>query len=161
MAKAEKRTAGRVLYMTGKYDQNDIAKMLGVNAATISKWNKEDGWSEEFDRDTKIVNDSEASIRELIHYNLTILKAKARKAQKQLEDGDVTDAADMSLITGKDIDGLSKLYAQIKRKELDFADRVAIVSEFLAFTSTAQPELVETIGKLTDAFIEKISYKKF
>jgi hypothetical protein len=160
MAKLEKRTAARTLYMTGKYELGEIATMLGVSNGSISKWNKDEGWSEEFDRDTKIVNDSEASIRELIHYNLTILKAKARAARKALDDGDLDDASQMELITGKDIDGLSKLYAQIKRKDLEFADKVIIISDFLSFSASKRPELFDSIQQLTDGFIEKISYKK-
>lgn len=160
MAKAEKRTAARELYMTGKYDLGQIAAMLAVTSGTISKWNKEDGWSEDFDRDTKVVNDSEASVRELIHYNLTILKAMARNAKKLLDDGEIDDASKMPLITGKDIDGLSKLYAQIKRKDLEFADKVIVISDFLSFAATKRPDLTTDIQALTDGYIEKISYKK-
>jgi hypothetical protein len=160
MAKTEKRTAARTLFMTGKYGLGDIATIMGVSNGTITKWNAEDGWSEDYDRDTKIVNDSEASIRELIHYNLTILKAKARAAKKALDDGDLEDASQMELITGKDIDGLSKLYAQIKRKDLEFADRVIIISDFLSFSANKKPELFDSIQQLTDGYIEKISYKK-
>ena len=160
MAKAEKRTAARTLFMTGKYGLGDIATMMGVSNGTITKWNAEDGWSEDYDRDTKIVNDSEASIRELIHYNLTILKAKARAAKKALDNGDLEDASQMELITGKDIDGLSKLYAQIKRKDLEFADKIIVISDFLSFAASKRPELNTDIQSLTDGYIEKISYKK-
>lgn len=160
MAKADKRIAARTLYMTGKYDLGEIATILGVANGTLTKWNKEEGWSEEFDRDIKITNDTEASIRELISYNLMIVKAKARRARQELEDGKITDASELKLITGSDIDGLSKLFAQIRRKELDFADKVTIVSDFLSFAATKRPDLFKDIQTLTDGYIEKISFKK-
>lgn len=160
MAKPEKRTAARTLYMTGKYDLGEIATILGVSNGSITKWNREEGWSEEFDRDAKITNETEASIRELISYNLMVVKAKARKARKELDEGIVTDAADLKLITSTDIDGLAKLFAQIRRKELDFADKVNIIADFLTYASTKRPELFTDIQTLTDGYIEKISFKR-
>ena len=160
MAKAEKKVAAKRLYMTGEYDLKQIAAMFGINAATVSTWNKEEGWSEEFDRDAKIVNDSEAIVRELIHHTLSVLKAKARRASKQLENGDIKDMADMEMISAKDVDGLSKLYAQIKRKELEFADKLKIIGDFLTFSVQRDPSVFGELSKLTNAYIEKISYKK-
>jgi hypothetical protein len=160
MAKAEKRAAAKILFMSGKYGLDDIRLIVGVSAATITNWNREEGWTEDYDRDVKLTNDSEAIIRELIHHNLLVLRTRARNAQKRLESGDINDASEMELISAKDVDGLSKLYAQIRRKELDFADRVMVVTDILGHANATMPEAVPMLTKLTDSYIEKISFKR-
>ena len=45
----EKINAARALYLNGGYTQEDIARMLGISGAAITKAKKEEGWDEELE----------------------------------------------------------------------------------------------------------------
>ncbi len=153
----EKISAARSLYLTGNYNQAEIARMLGISDASITKAKKEEGWEEEIVMQQKIEESSESIIRELVHYNLMILRGRARKGMKSLEDGETTDASDLTLISGKETDGLSKLFAQIKRKDLAFSDTVNIITNLLDFIARKDKSLAEQVTAYTDEYIQDLT----
>jgi predicted transcriptional regulator len=156
MAKNEKRGAAKDLYLTGQYNQGRISAMLGVTPNTISKWAKEDDWEDEYDKVIRITESTETRIRELIDYNLMVLQARVKVRKESLENGDVESAAELELIDGKQTDGLSKLFAQIKRKDLTNADKIQIIDEFLKYIESKDLSFAKEIIVFTDGFRDKI-----
>ncbi|MBL7813617.1 MAG: DUF1804 family protein [Saprospiraceae bacterium] len=159
MAKNEKRQAAKDLYMLGDYTQVDIGKMLGVSETTLSKWKESDGWEDERDRVKRIAVSSETRIRRLIDYNLMVLEAKMDFRLASI-DGEEMQAHELEMISSKETDSLSKLFAQIKRKELSIADYLRILTEFLKFLETRDLALAKTITEHVDVFRDKILNQK-
>lgn len=159
MAKNEKRQAAKDLFMLGDYTQVDIGKMLGVSETTLSKWKDADGWEEERDKVKRIATSSETRIRRLIDYNLMVLEAKM-DFRLETVDTEGAQTHELEMISSKETDSLSKLFAQIKRKELTIADYLRILTEFLKFLETRDLTLAKTITEHLDVFRDKILNQK-
>jgi hypothetical protein len=161
MAKNEKRQAAKDLFMLGDYTQVDIGKMLAVSETTLSKWKDLDGWEDERDKVKRIATSSETRIRRLIDFNLMVLEAKMDFRLKSLNNTEGSLLPhELEMISGKETDSLSKLFAQIKRKELNIADYLRILTEFLKFLEPRDLALAKNVSEQVDAFRDKMLNQK-
>ena len=158
MVKEDKRAAAKALYLTGNYTQERIAAMLNVNAITVSNWKTKDGWELERDELSRLTDSTETHIRALINFNLMVLKAKANKRRTSIETEQI-DAADLELISAKETDGLAKLFAQIRKKELLFSDKVSVVTDFLEFVGVKDKALAQQLTPYSDDYIQDLIKK--
>ena len=156
--KEDKRAAAKELFLTGNFTQERISQMLNVNNATVSNWKTKDAWDVERSELSRLSDSTETHIRGLIDFNLFVLKAKAERRRAALTDGK-TQAADLELISAKETDGLSKLFAQIKKKELVFADKVSVVTEFLEFIGAKDKTLAQSLTTFSDDYIQDLVKK--
>jgi transposase-like protein len=159
MAKEEKRQAAKSLYLTGEYTQDRIAAMLGINSATLTKWKASDNWEDERDMSQRLTTSSETYIRELIDFNLMVLQAKVRAQKAEFADGKIA-LKDMKLIDGKETDALSKLFIQIKPKELTVTITAGVVMKFLLFVESKSKEIAKTLTPYSDEFIQEFIKKQ-
>lgn len=97
-----------------------------------------------------------SSIQDLIQYQLKILKAIAKKRDENLANIDTAEIKDLNdaLIKNGDLDGLQKLFTTIKGKQLEYDDKVKIVTDFLKFTEHTNLSLAKKITGLTFEYIE-------
>jgi predicted transcriptional regulator len=156
MAKNEKRQAAKDLYMTGEYTQQRISAMLGVTPNTISKWVKDDNWEGELDEHTMLQNDILTDLRFLLRRDLKIMRAKAERDDATVKSGDIESIADLRTTDKGEIDGLSKLFAQFKRKELSNSDKIQIIDLFLKYVEGKDLSFAKELIQFTDGFRDKI-----
>ena len=155
MAKEDKRRTAKELYMTGNYTQERISALLGINAVTITKWKATDDWEKERDKKNRLSESSETRIRQIIDFNLSILQARVEEQEKSAEAGNITKS-EMKLIDGKETDALAKLFAQIKKKDLSFSEKVEILTRFFDYLQTKNKGVAESVMPYSDAYIQEL-----
>lgn len=148
----EKREFAKLLYMQGEQQKN-IADKTGISAVTISRWVKDNGWQEKRAATTitrpELVNKLLLTIDRLIEQ--------------------VNESADPDAINSLG-DKLAKLSTTIERLDKK-ASVVDVVEVFMAFSKWLQyrmsfdddvtPELVRSINKYHDLYINELLQSKF
>ncbi len=148
----EKKEYARLLFMQGEM-QKVIAEKAGVSAVTINKWVAENGWKEQ--RAAANITRPEL-VNKLLH---TI--------DKLIEK--VNESDDPEAMAGLG-DKLAKLSTTIERLDKK-ASIVDVIEVFMAFSKWMQfrmsfddeitPELLKTINKYHDLYINELLQNKF
>lgn len=148
----EKREYARLLFMQGE-TQKVIAGKVGVSAVTVNKWVAENGWQEQ--RAAANITRPEL-VNKLLH---TI--------DRLIEQ--VNESEDPEAMAGLG-DKLAKLSTTIERLDKK-ASIVDVIEVFMAFSKWMQfrmsfddeitPELLKTINKYHDLYINELLQNKF
>lgn len=148
----EKKEYARLLFMQGEM-QKVIAEKVGVTAVTINRWVAENGWQEQ--RAAANITRPEL-VNKLLH---TI--------DKLIEQ--VNESDDPEAMAGLG-DKLAKLSTTIERLDKK-ASIVDVIEVFMAFSKWMQfrmsfddeitPELLKTINKYHDMYINELLQNKF
>lgn len=148
----EKREYARLLFMQGE-TQKVIAEKVGVSAVTVNKWVAENGWQEQ--RAAANITRPEL-VNKLLH---TI--------DRLIEQ--VNESEDPEAMAGLG-DKLAKLSTTIERLDKK-ASIVDVIEVFMAFSKWMQfcmsfddeitPELLKTINKYHDLYINELLQNKF
>ncbi len=148
----EKREYARLLFMQGEA-QKVIAEKVGVSAVTITKWAADNGWQEQ--RAAANITRPEL-VNKLLH---TI--------DRLIEQ--VNDSDDPEAMAGLG-DKLAKLSSTIERLDKK-ASIVDVIEVFMAFSKWMQyrmsfddeitPELLKTINRYHDLYINELLQNKF
>lgn len=148
----DKREYARLLFMQGE-TQKVIAEKVGVSAVTINKWVTENGWQEQ--RAASNITRPEL-VNKLLH---TI--------DRLIEQ--VNESEDPEAMAGLG-DKLAKLSTTIERLDKK-ASIVDVIEVFMAFSKWMQfrmsfddeitPELLKTINKYHDLYINELLQNKF
>lgn len=148
----EKREYARLLFMQGEM-QKVIAEKVGVSAVTVNKWVAENGWQEQ--RAAANITRPEL-VNKLLH---TI--------DKSIEQ--VNESEDPEAMAGLG-DKLAKLSTTIERldKKASIVDVIEVFMAFskwmqfrMAFDDEITPELLKTINKYHDLYINELLQNKF
>lgn len=150
MTKAEQRANALDLFIEHGFSKNKIAKVIGVSVQTISAWAEEDSWDDTRSKRLKIEKNMKMRIYHLIDHSLEVFE---QEIIKQKEEGKLKH-----LDKGQ-IDGLSKLLAGIKAKELNFADSVKLLTELIEHINGQDNTLARSIVPYIDAFIADLRKK--
>lgn len=135
------------------YSQKRIAEILGVAESTVSDWVTKFGWGEKRASRSSVKKSSEDRILKLIDYQLLAMEQRAEIHLATLEgDGEF---ALPSLDKGQ-IDSLSKLFSGIKGKELTFAKKVEVITEFFDLVQSKDLDLGKQLVPLVDAYFAQI-----
>ena len=148
----EKREYARLLFMQGE-TQKVIAEKVGVSAVTINKWVAENGWQEQ--RAAANITRPEL-VNKLLH-----------AIDRLIEQ--VNESEDPEAMAGLG-DKLAKLSTTIERLDKK-ASIVDVIEVFMAFSKWMQfrmsfddeitPELLKTINKYHDLYINELLQNKF
>jgi transposase len=148
----KKREHARLLFMQGEA-QKVIAEKIGVSAVTVNKWVAEGGWQEQ--RAAANITRPEL-VNKLLH---TI--------DRLIEQVNESDDPDVMAGLG---DKLAKLSTTIERLDKK-ASIVDVIEVFMAFSKWMQfrmsfddgitPELLKTINKYHDLYINELLQNKF
>ena len=148
----DKREYARLLFMQGE-TQKVIAEKVGVSAVTINKWVAENGWQE-------LRAASNITRPELVNKLLHTI-------DKLIEQ--VNESEDPEAMAGLG-DKLAKLSTTIERLDKK-ASIVDVIEVFMAFSKWMQfrmsfddeitPELLKTINKYHDLYINELLQNKF
>ena len=148
----EKREYARLLFMQGE-TQKVIAEKVGVSAVTINKWVAENGWQEQ--RAAANITRPELA-NKLLH---TI--------DKLIEQVNESDDPEAMAGLGEKLAKLSTTIERLDKK----ASIVDVIEVFMAFSKWMQfrmsfddeitPELLKTINKYHDLYINELLQNKF
>lgn len=137
-----KKQKAKSLFLTGQYDQKEIAALVGASEKTISRWKQEDGWD---------------SMKESL---LTTRDNELKRLYKMLAIlNDYIDekSNDKIPINSKEADAVLKLTAAIKNLELEtsIADKVEVGTAFIDCVRKEDLELSRQIADWFDVFLKQ------
>lgn len=144
MTKKEQRENAFDLFLNHEFSKNKIAKTIGVSVQTISAWADEDQWDETRERNRKVEKDMKVRIYKLVDHSLQVFEQEIEKQKR---------AGELKHLDKGQIDGLSKLLAGIKAKEISFGNAVKLLTDFIAYVNSQDVSLAKTIIPYVDGFI--------
>ena len=138
-----RRLAAKLMFFEG-YAQKEIAQLLGCPETTVSRWKKEDKWDKLLDEKNTIQQTNEQYVKKLINYQLKSLDALVDQWESE---------GTPRLIQKGEIDALSKLYATIKKKDVESTTYVKIVREFMSYLQDENLAMAKKIIPISDNFL--------
>lgn len=140
--KNDKRNKAKSLYLTGQYDQKEIAELVEVSERSITKWKTEENWED---------------LKESL---LTTRENELRRLYKMLRilNDDIDLKAEMKIpVNSKEADAVLKITAAIKNLELEtsIADKVEVGMAFINMVRKENLELSKEITKWFDLFLQQ------
>jgi uncharacterized protein YjcR len=138
----EKKQKARSLYLTGQYDQKEIAALVGATEKTISKWKHEEDWE---GMKESMLTSRENELKRMYK----ILANLNEKTLEDIEEG--------KRVNPKDGDAVIKYTAAIKNLELEtsIAEKVEVGMAFINFVRPENVELSKEIAQYFDAFLKQ------
>ncbi|MEZ0611939.1 helix-turn-helix domain-containing protein [Fibrella sp. WM1] len=143
MTSAQLQEAGKLLYMLDVSGQK-IASTLGVSETTVSNWVKRNGWREERAEGRALKQSLENGLLEVIEYAVDVLREHVKTNRS---------AGTFQPLDKGQVDALSKMYAQIKGKDMAYAAVVNLVKEIIQFVAAQNPDLARELVPYTNEFL--------
>lgn len=143
MKKIEQHEAAKELFFLG-WDQSRIARTVGVTEQTISKWVNVSLWKEERAHKYSINDSISNQLLELIDYQLAAIRDKVKNYK---------ESGEMKLLDKGEIDALSKMFAGVKQKDIQWTHYVNVCRELSEYISTKDPDFAKALVDFTDAFL--------
>lgn len=143
MAKqTDDRSKARSLFLTGQYNQKEIATMCGVTEKSIGKWKEEEGWEA---HKLSLLTTRENQLRNLY----LILENINGATLEDIEAG--------RKVNHKDADAAIKYTAAIRSLEMEtsIADKVEVGTNFINLLRKEEPDLAKTVTKWFDIFLQQ------
>lgn len=146
MKQSDKKAKAKSLYLTGQYNQKEIAELVEVSEKTVSKW----------------ANDPEDKWDEMKVSLLTSRNSELKRLYKMLQN--INDSIDEKTelkipINSKDADAVLKLTAAIKNLEIEtsIAEKVDVGTAFINLVSKEDTELAKQISKWFDIYLNQFA----
>lgn len=138
----DRKQKAKSLYLTGQYDQKEIANIVGASENTITKWKNEDQWE---------------SMKESL---LTTRENELKRLYKILRilNDDIDFKGDAGIpINSKEADAVLKITSAIKNLELEtsIADKVEVGIAFINTVRSQDVELSKIIASWFDTFLKQ------
>lgn len=139
--KSDKRGKAKSIYLTGQYDQKEIASLVGVTEHSIGIWKKEENWDE---LKESLLTTRENELRRLY------------KMLKVLNDDVDIKAKSGTPINSKEADAVLKITSAIKNLELEtsIAEKVEIGMEFINYIRKENFDLSKEVTNWFDAYLQ-------
>jgi hypothetical protein len=136
----DKKNKAKSLFLTGQYDQKEIAEIVCCSEKSVSKWKIEGDW-ESFK--TSLLTTRENELRRLYKMLQNINDSIDEKSNQKIP------------INSKDADAVLKLTAAIRNLEIEtsIADKVEIGTAFINFIRKDDNDKAKEITKLYEAFL--------
>ncbi len=132
--------------------QKTIASIVKKSEQTISKWVEEGNWDEERALQKASEKGIKKRILALIDYELQVIEEETQAMRRE--------GGKLKHIDKGHVDALSKLLSGVKSKELTFAEKIKLVTDFTEYIADQNPTLAKELIKYSDSFIYKISKEK-
>ena len=142
----EKRDKAKSLYLTGRYNQKEIAEIVGISEKTLSKWvnDPEDKWD---DLKTSLLTTRNNELGRLYK----MLKVMNNSLDEKSES--------KTPINSKDADAVLKLTQAIKNLEIEtsIAEKVDVGTEFINMISKEDTEFAKQVSKWFDIYLNQFA----
>jgi repressor of nif and glnA expression len=141
----DKKDAAFALFEQG-FAQKDIAQIIEVHENTITDWKKIGDWDSKISSKLEFRAKNIEDVEYLISYQLRTLK-------RTVIDWESKDTK--KLIEKGEIDALSKLYATIKTKDMEWAAYIRIMQEFMEYLSSKDLPLAKQLTGVATEFLSE------
>ena len=149
-----KKAAVELLFKEG-YEQKEIAKILKLSEATVSKYVTQGGLRKKrLDHSIKRTTSEENALTALAHQT-TVIRMISEKLGEQLNANLTTEELGKLLIPKGEIDAVQKLFTTVKGKELDWSAIVRILREFSMWLKEEDLELAQEIIEPIDKYLNE------
>jgi len=137
----EIRSKAKSLYLTGQYDQKEIAELVGASEKSIGKWKGEEEWDS---MKTSLLTTRENQLRNLY------------KILENLNESTLDDIDSGIKVNPKDADAVIKYTAAIRSLELEtsIADKVEVGTAFINMIRKEDVDFAKSVAKWFDIFLK-------
>lgn len=140
MTSAQKKELAKVLFVTERLQQKEIAERVGVTPQTVSRWVTREGW-------------------EKLRASISMTKEEQLKAlYRQIEElnNDIAQRSERRYPTTAESDIISKVSAAIKNLETEVgvSEIVSVFSAFTRWIKSYDLERAQSLAPLFDDFIK-------
>jgi predicted transcriptional regulator len=142
-----KKEAAKILFDSG-WEQKRIAEMMKVSEVTLSKWATEGNWKKKLAQKSLSKEVAEDVVWELINYQLKALKQLKDKWEKEKKE-------DLKLLDRGDVDALQKLYTTVKGKQIEWAQVVTIIKEFIDDVQERDLDTAKRLLPFAESFLNR------
>lgn len=143
MGKVEQKQAAKELFFLG-WSQDDIARTVSVTAATMSKWVNQEKWKEERAKKYSTNDSISGQLLELIDYQLEALRERVKTYK---------ESGELKLLDKGEIDALSKMFAGVKQKDIQWTHYVSVCRELCDYVESKNPDFAKALLEFTDTFL--------
>ncbi|PKQ69388.1 hypothetical protein BZG01_00170 [Labilibaculum manganireducens] len=149
-----KKAAVELLFKEG-YEQKQIAKMLKLSEATVSKYVTLGGLRKKrLDHSIKR-NTSEENALSALSHQTTVIRMISEKLGADINDSMTVEELGKCLIPKGEIDAVQKLFTTVKGKELDWSAIVKILREFSQWLKEEDLNLAQDIIDPIDKYLNE------
>ncbi|MFA7466966.1 MAG: helix-turn-helix domain-containing protein [Desulfotomaculaceae bacterium] len=154
MSKLSKHEAAFILYDSG-VNQKEIARILEVTEKTISTWKVKYAWEERTISYSIGKKTAEDNALETLAHQTRIIKLISRRLAENVDEDSDLETLRSALIPKGEIDAVQKLFTTIKRKELEWGDKVRILREFCAWLKNEDLTLAQSVVEHVDVYLNE------
>lgn len=149
-----KKAAVELLFKEG-YEQKEIAKLVKLSEATISKYVTQGSLRKKrLDHSIKRQTSEENALSALTHQT-TVIRMISEKLGEQITENMTAEELGKLLIPKGEIDAVQKLFTTVKGKELDWSAIVKILREFSQWLKEEDLQLAQDIIEPIDKYLNE------
>lgn len=141
---SQKSDAALILYREG-WTQKEIAQIIKSTEKTVSNWRHKFNWDEKTVAYNTHRQTSEDNALAALAHQTKIIRLIAEKLGDEVTNNLSAKELAGLLIPKGEIDAVQKLFTTIKRKELDWSDKVKTLREFATWLKEVDIELAKQI----------------
>ncbi|WP_347839307.1 hypothetical protein [uncultured Draconibacterium sp.] len=150
---AQSREAAIEALLKAGFEQTEIARILRLSENTVSKYSNKKGIKKRILEQSIKQNTAEEDALTSLAHQSKVVRMISEKLAENLSDDMTLDELKQSLIPKGEIDALQKLFTTIKRKELEWSDKVKILRQFTSFLKDEDMELARDIIPHVEVYI--------
>lgn len=149
-----KKEAAEVLFKEG-IEQQSISKILGVSENTISKYVVTGNWRQKRVAHSIKRNTSEEDTLTALAHQSRVIRLISEQLAKEVNEDMTAQELSACLIPRGDIDALTKLFAAVKGKELDWSNLVKVLREFSVWVKEENLSLAQQMVPSIDKYLNE------
>jgi len=150
----DKHAAIRTLFNAG-YEQREIARMLRLTEATVSKHVAKGNMKRKRIEHTINRQTSEENALSALAYQTKVIRLIAEKLDTELREDMTVQEMGSKLIPKGEIDAVQKLFTTVKGRELDWSAMVQIIRNLMAYIKEVDIELAQKMVPIIDEYINE------
>ncbi len=154
MSKLSKNEAAFILFDNG-INQKEIARILQVTEKTISSWKVKYAWEEKTVTYSLQKKTAEDNALEALAHQTRVIKLISKRLSDNIDENSDLEALKGALIPKGEIDAVQKLFTTIKRKELEWGDKVRILREFCGWLKNEDLTLAQSVVEHVDTYLNE------
>lgn len=153
---AQSREAAIEALLKAGFEQTEIARILRLSENTVSKYSNKKGIKKRILEQSIKQNTAEEDALTSLAHQSKVVRMISDKLSEQLSPDMEVEELKECLIPKGEIDALQKLFTTIKRKELEWSDKVKTLRQFSNHLKSEDLELARDIIPHIEVYINLI-----
>jgi long-subunit acyl-CoA synthetase (AMP-forming) len=146
--------AAFILYDQG-VSQKQIAAVLKTSERTIGVWKIKYEWDDRTVSYAIGKKTAEDNALEALAHQTRVIKLISKRLSETIDENSSLEILKGALIPKGEIDAVQKLFTTIKRKELEWGDKVRILREFCAWLKGDDLQLAQSVVEHVDIYLNE------